>query len=55
MIRCFPPSYYDVILVAFKGARAVSRLVRWVTARENSTTMRVEWGALSWIIRGSGV
>jgi hypothetical protein len=23
MIRCFP-SYYDVILVAFKGARAVS-------------------------------
>jgi hypothetical protein len=26
MIRCFPSSYYDVILVAFKGARAVSRV-----------------------------
>jgi hypothetical protein len=24
-------------------------------ARENSATMRVEWGALSRIIRGSGV
>ena len=53
MIRCFPLSYYDVILVAFKGARAVSRvplrkdLFFWMTARENSATMRVEWGALS--------
>ena len=26
MIRCFPLFYYDVILVAFKGARAVSRV-----------------------------
>jgi hypothetical protein len=26
MIRCFPLSYYDVILVVFKGARAVSRV-----------------------------
>jgi hypothetical protein len=26
MIRCFPSFYYDVILVAFKGARAVSRV-----------------------------
>jgi hypothetical protein len=31
------------------------RPVCWMTARENSATMRVEWGALSWIIRGSGV
>jgi hypothetical protein len=40
MIRCFPLLYYDVILVAFKGARAVSRvplrkdLFDWMTARE---------------------
>jgi hypothetical protein len=26
MIRCFPLFYYDVILVVFKGARAVSRV-----------------------------
>jgi hypothetical protein len=26
MIRCFPFVYYDVILVVFKGARAVSRV-----------------------------
>jgi hypothetical protein len=26
MIRCFPLFYYDVILVTFKGARAVSRV-----------------------------
>jgi hypothetical protein len=26
MIRCFPFFYYDVILVVFKGARAVSRV-----------------------------
>jgi hypothetical protein len=26
VIRGFPFSYYDVILVAFKGARAVSRV-----------------------------
>jgi hypothetical protein len=26
VIRDFPFSYYDVILVAFKGARAVSRV-----------------------------
>jgi hypothetical protein len=26
MIRYFPLFYYDVILVAFKGARAVSRV-----------------------------
>jgi hypothetical protein len=26
MIRCFSSSYYDVILVAFKGARVVSRV-----------------------------
>ena len=26
MIRCFPLSYDDVILVVFKGARAVSRV-----------------------------
>jgi hypothetical protein len=61
MIHCFPSSYYDVILVAFKGAQAVSRVplhkdlfVGW-PPRKNSATMRVEWGALSWIIRGSGV
>jgi hypothetical protein len=53
MIRCFPLLYYDVILVAFKGARAVSRvplhkdLFDWMTARENSATMRVEWDGLS--------
>jgi hypothetical protein len=49
MIRCFPLLYYDVILVAFKGARAVSRvpLRKDLTARENSATMRVEWDALS--------
>jgi hypothetical protein len=61
MIHCFPSSYYDVILVAFKGARAVSRVplrkdlfVGWPLGK-NSATMRVEWGALSWIIRGSRV
>ena len=26
MIRCFPFSYYDVVLVVIKGARAVSRV-----------------------------
>jgi hypothetical protein len=26
MIRCFPLFYYDVILVAFKEARVVSRV-----------------------------
>jgi hypothetical protein len=26
MICCFPLFYYDVILVVFKGARAVSRM-----------------------------
>jgi hypothetical protein len=53
MIRCFPLLYYDVILVAFQGARAVSRvplrkdLFDWMTARKNNATMRVEWDALS--------
>jgi hypothetical protein len=53
MICCFPLLYDDVILVAFKGARPVSRvplrkdLFDWMTARENSATMRVEWDALS--------
>jgi hypothetical protein len=31
------------------------RTCRWMTARENTATMRVEWDALSLIIRGTGV
>jgi hypothetical protein len=56
----FSLSIMMMVLISFKGARAVSRVplrkdlfFGWPPGK-NSATIRVEWGALSWIIRGSG-